>query len=291
MNPSYDEKAAQRAIDLTDFSGTQKPSNENTIPFALYRSAPDADFDYSTMPLLHQDETTSVKPTLSFSNFSIVDDLETMRNQMLDDVFVLDGIALLGQLTVIYAKPNTGKTLLTMQMLTKSIEAGRIIGANTHYINADDTYKGLMTKADIAKKYGFSMIAPSQKGFKLEEFNGHLKRVIVEGNASGQIIVLDTLKKFTDLMDKKKGSEFMKLAREFVSCGGTMIMLAHTNKNRGIDGKVVAGGTSDIGDDCDCAYTLDEVQGTSKTHKTVLFENFKNRGDVARELSFTGFDY
>jgi archaellum biogenesis ATPase FlaH len=230
---------------------------------------------------------TPEKPRFSFNQFSITNQLDAMKTQMLNDVFVLDGIALLGQLTAIYAKPNTGKTLLTLWMLTESIKAGRIKGENVYYINADDTYKGLLTKGEVAKKHGFSMIAPSFMEFKVEDFNNHLRQLIADDSARGVIIVLDTLKKFTDLMDKKKGSEFMKLAREFASNGGTMIMLAHTNKNRSFDGKVVAGGTSDITDDCDCAYTLDEVQGNSKTHKDVLFENFKSRGNVKKELLAT----
>jgi hypothetical protein len=131
------------------------------------------------------------------------------------------------------------------------------------------------------------MLAPNENGFKTDDFSNYLRQLIADDSARGVIIVLDTLKKFTDLMDKKKGTEFMRLAREFVSSGGTMIMLAHTNKNRGGDGKVVAGGTSDIGDDCDCAYTLDEVTSNSKTHKDVLFENFKSRGNVKKELLVT----
>jgi archaellum biogenesis ATPase FlaH len=227
-------------------------------------------------------------PKFSLNQFSVNGKSEVMRKKMHDDVFVLDGIAILGQLTVIYAKPNTGKTLITLAMLKDSIKAGRIKGENVYYINADDAYKGSIQKLELAEKYGFQMILPNSKEsaveFKVTEFNGYLQQLINDEAAHGVIIVLDTLKKFTDLMDKKKGSEFMKLAREFSLAGGTMIMLAHTNKNRSADGKVVAGGTSDIGDDACCAYTLDEVQGNSKTHKDVLFENFKSRGNVEKEL-------
>ena len=227
------------------------------------------------------------KPKFSLGKFSITNQLNEMKAQMLNDVFVLDGIALLGQLTVIYAKPNTGKTLLTLRMLVDSIEAGRIKGEDVYYINADDSHKGLITKGEVAQKHGFNMIAPAHKDFKIAEFNGYLQQLIDDDTARGSIVVLDTLKKFTDLMDKKQGSKFMELAREFSLAGGTMIMLAHTNKNRSADGKVIAGGTSDVTDDCDCAYTLDEVQGSKtigRTSKDVLFENFKARGDVTTEL-------
>lgn len=272
-------------------AATNESLQRETIPPDAANQQNNDYFSFGNAPnddsMSHQDKTTTAKPKFAFNQFSITDQLDAMKTQMLNDVFVLDGIALLGQLTAIYAKPNTGKTLLTLWMLTESIKAGRIKGENVHYINADDTYKGLLTKGEVAKKHGFSMIAPSFMEFKVEDFNNYLRQLIADDSARGVIIVLDTLKKFTDLMDKKKGSEFMKLAREFSSNGGTMIMLAHTNKNRSFDGKVVAGGTSDITDDCDCAYTLDEVQGNSKTHKDVLFENFKSRGNVKKELLAT----
>lgn len=243
-------------------------------------------------PNLHAlpNKNAQTKPTESgafpLDNNLINDSLAEMKAQMLNDVFVLDGIALLGQLTTIYAKPNAGKTLTTIFMLIESIKAGRIKGADVYYINADDSGNGLVSKGYIAKQYGFGMIAPAYNGFKSDDLVGKLKQAISEDTARGKIIVLDTLKKFTDLMHKTKGSEFMKVAREFTLKGGTMIMLAHANKNRGMDGKIVAGGTSDITDDCDCVYLLDEVTKTVTT-KTVLFENIKKRGNNAQELSFS----
>ncbi|MEI7841258.1 MAG: hypothetical protein WCJ11_12240 [Methylococcaceae bacterium] len=228
----------------------------------------------------------TIPAPFSFHDISIVSDLAEMKAKMLADVFVLDGIALLGQLTVIYAKPNAGKTLTTIHMLKESIKAGRITGEKVCYVNADDSGNGLLAKGHIAEKYGFAMLAPGYKGFESDQLVGYLKRIMAEGTTSGQIVVLDTLKKFTDLMHKTKASEFMKVAREFTLKGGTVIMLAHANKNRGADGKIVAGGTSDIGDDGDCVYLLDEVSKTATT-KTVIFENAKRRGNNVQEASFS----
>jgi hypothetical protein len=235
-------------------------------------------------------KNTQTKPTESpafpLKNYLVNDSLAEMEAQMLRDVFVLDGIALLGQLTAIYAKPNAGKTLTTIYMLIESIKAGRIKGEDVFYINADDSGNGLTAKVRIAVKYGFGMVAPSYGGFESDHLVKHLKQGIADDTARGQIVVLDTLKKFTDLMHKTKGSDFMKVAREFTLKGGTMIMLAHANKNRGADGKIVAGGTSDIGDDADCVYLLDEVSKTETT-KTVLFDSAKKRGNNVQELSFS----
>ena len=235
-------------------------------------------------------KNTQTKPTespaFSFDQFSLNGKSAVMREKMLTDTFVLDNIAILGQATAIYAKPNTGKTLIVLWMLIESIKAKRIKGENVYYINADDTYKGLVTKLEIAERYGFQMIAPSHGGFETNQFQNYIRKMIDENTAHGKVIILDTVKKFTDLMDKKQATNFMKIGREFISSGGTLIMLAHTNKNRDADGKVVFAGTSDVVDDCDCAFILDEVTKTD-FKKQVLFENFKSRGDVARELAFT----
>jgi archaellum biogenesis ATPase FlaH len=231
------------------------------------------------------DGLLDIDKPFDLASFSLKGQSQEMRKKMLDDKFVIKDIAILGQATAFYAKPNTGKTVLTLYKLKESIQNGSIEGENVFYINADDSYKGLVTKTQLAEKYGFHMISPSHNGFESKQFLTYLRALMEQDTASGKIIVLDTLKKFADLMDKKKASDFMVIGREFISKGGTLILLAHTNKNRNGDGKVVFAGTSDIVDDVDCAYTLDEVECIGSTKK-VIFENIKNRGDVAREIAF-----
>lgn len=230
-------------------------------------------------------EDSSTVP-FDLSQFSLNGKSQAMRSKMMADKYVLGRIAILGQATAIYAKPNSGKTLLTLHLLIESVAAGNINGADVFYINADDTFKGLVQKTELAEKYGFQMLAPGHGGFDSNMLLRILQKMIEEGTATGKILILDTLKKFTDIMDKRVSSNFGKVMREFVSHGGTLIMLAHTNKNRDTNGKVVFSGTSDIVDDADCAYTLDATDTGSDT-KTVLFENFKQRGDVAREVAYT----
>ena len=220
----------------------------------------------------------------SLSMFSLRGQVEVMRKKMLDDVFVLAFLALLGQATTIYARANTGKTLLVLWMLIESIKAHRIKGENVIYINADDTYSGFIQKLELAEQYGFEMLMPNQNGFDPQAMQGYLRQMIDHDTARNSIVVLDTLKKFTDLMDKKAGSGFMSRVREFIAAGGTVISLAHTNKNKNGEGKSVFCGTSDVVDDCDCVYILDTVK-TTDSLKVVLFENIKNRGNVAKELA------
>lgn len=94
-------------------------------------------------------------------------------------------------------------------------------------------------------------------------------------------------------MNKTDSSAFNEVMRGFVAKGGTVIALAHTNKARDVDGKVVFQGTSDTVDDADCCYTLDVVNVTEDDYlgakaitRTVLFENFKARGDNEDKISY-----
>jgi hypothetical protein len=221
----------------------------------------------------------------SLQQFSLNGQSEAMKQQMLEEMYVLERMAILGQFIVFYAAPNIGKTLLVIWMIIRAIEKGQIKASDIFYINADDNHKGLTFKLSLAEKYGFHMLAPGYNDFDPTKLFGYIKTMIREETAKGKVIVLDTLKKFTDIMRKDVASEFGKNMRAFVSHGGTVISLGHVNKHKNPDGKSVYGGTSDITDDADCYYMIEEIQVTEKT-KTIRFENRKSRGDVDKTATF-----
>ena len=209
-----------------------------------------------------------------------------MRQQMLDDKYVLDRIAILGQWTTFYAAPNTGKTLLTIWMLVQQVKAGEIDGSKIHYVNADDHYKGSVEKLELLEPHKINVLIPNQNNFDTDKLTRLIGQLTKDNEAMGQVIILDTLKKFTDLMDKKAATAFGKLARSFVGAGGTIITLAHTNKNRNDEGKRVFGGTSDILDDCDCSYVIDGGGPDGHNKYRAIFDNNKARGDVVQKVVF-----
>jgi len=233
---------------------------------------------------------TSTGPLSLLNGFSVTGSSEQMRLQMLDDVFVMEGLGILGQWTTLYGSPNSGKTLLTLWLLQEQINAGVIEGGKVFYINADDTYRGAVDKIELAEQWGMQMLVPGHNGFKASYVPILMQKLAETGEARGIVLVLDTLKKFTDLMDKSAASAFGVTAREFVSAGGTLICMAHTNKHTDSDGKGIYGGTSDIVDDSDCMYIIDKISDegdeVSRIH-TVEFTNNKARGDVATSAIFT----
>lgn len=235
-------------------------------------------------------ELTRQKPLgpkiFTLEQFSLNGQSEEMKKQMLEDKYILGRIAIYGQHTVFYASPNVGKTLLILWMLIKAIKSGEINGADIFYINADDNHKGLTYKVALAERYGFQMLSPTYNGFESGRFFHYIQSMIDDDSAKGKIIVLDTLKKFTDVMRKDKSSEFGNMMRSFVLRGGSIISLAHTNKHKDLNGKSVYSGTSDITDDADCYYMLEQIQASDRS-KTVRFENRKSRGDVDKTATFT----
>lgn len=199
---------------------------------------------------------------------------------------ILSGLAMLGQATALFAPPNSGKTLITVSNLCEDIRQGKIEPSNVYYVNVDDSGQGLAIKLAIADEFGFHMLSEGYRGFNASDLLGIMTEMVATNQAKGVIVILDTIKKFTNLMDKSKASQFTKVIRQFVMKGGTVIGMAHTNKKLGVNGKPVYGGTSDIVDDFDCAYTIATEDGSNPTEKIVVFDNIKRRGSNPIKVAY-----
>jgi hypothetical protein len=145
-------------------------------------------------------------------------------------------------------------------------------------------------KLAIAEGFGMQMMVPNFEEFEVAEMLKLMKDLAKSHEASGIIFILDTLKKFTNLMDKQTSTDFGKVAREFTTAGGSLIVLAHTNKHPDAEGKGIYSGTSDIVDDIDCGFIINKIGDSDEflgKKTTVEFSNIKSRGDVASTLGFT----
>lgn len=232
----------------------------------------------------HKESYPQVRHLLE--KYSLRGQSDDLRKRALGEVPILGNIGIQGQLMVIYASPNTGKTLITLALITEGIEKGRINPDRLFYLNMDDNSNGLAEKGTIADDYGFHMLADGFKGFKAADFLGLVMEMVQKDEVDGAIIVLDTLKKFVKVMDKNDCSRFNAVMRNFAMKGGTVIALAHTNKNPGADGKAVYSGTTDIVDDFDNSYVLTPVS-TADGVKVVEFENKKRRGNNPEKAAYS----
>jgi hypothetical protein len=217
--------------------------------------------------------------------YSLKGQAAEIEKNTVEDRHVLGWVALQGQATGIFAAPNTGKTLIMLCLLIEAIKNRRLSPDLVYYLNMDDTSKGLLEKLRIAEEYGFHVLAEGYREFTAKEFLNIVVSLVENDQAKGVVIILDTLKKFVNVMDKSQVSYFTRIIRQFVVKGGTLISLAHTNKNPGANGKPVYGGTSDILDDYDCAYTLAAVSH-ERGQKVVAFENIKRRGNVVETAAY-----
>ena len=245
------------------------------------------EFEPCDYEIIEPGADTSTKPN-PLDQYSLTGKSQELEKMAADQVMLLGTLVIMGQLTAFFAASNVGKTLLIIYFLLEAIREGRVKASHIYYINVDDNPHGLLQKLRLAEEAGFHMIADGHQGFKVKLFVQLIEDLIQTDQAVGVVIILDTLKKFTNLMDKSRVSQFTQLCRRFVMKGGTLIALAHTNKHPGADGKPIYAGTSDVVDDFDCAYTLTPLtESAPGGDKVVVFDNIKCRGNVAQRAAYS----
>jgi hypothetical protein len=176
------------------------------------------------------------------------------------------------ELSVVYGSAGSGKTLVILSDIGRSILDKNTRGEDVAYVNLDDSAIGLAEKAEILAEFKIKMI----KEFDLMM----LYSMINENVAKGKVIIIDTVKKIENLMEKAKVADLMKHLKKFTHVGGTVILIAHANKNLGSDGLPVLEGVGDLKNDADCVVRV-------QRHKDVItMSNEKNRSYVELESIF-----
>ena len=224
----------------------------------------------------------------AFSRYSLLGSAEELEKWLADRHPILGLLLLLGEAAVWYAKYNTGKTLLMLWLLIHAVATKRISGPDVILVNADDSAHGLVEKLRLTEEYGIHVVAPGHNGFTMNDLVSTMNKMIETDTARGRLIIVDTLKRAVDVMDKKKLRAFTEIVRAFTMKGGSFLALAHTNKNTGPDGKPVPEGAGDILNDFDTGYLLDGV-GEAKEggERIVEFRCVKSRGQVAQRVCYS----
>jgi len=173
------------------------------------------------------------------------------------------------ELSVVYGSPGSGKTLAILSDIRRSILDGTIRGVDVVYVNLDDSAIGLAEKAGILAGLKIKMI---------KEFDLMMLHSMIEENvAKGKVIVIDTVKKIANLMDKAQVADRMKQFKKFTHVGGTVILIAHSNKNLGPDGFPVLEGVGDLRNDADCVVMV-------QRHKDIITMSNDNKSRSYVEL-------
>ncbi len=212
--------------------------------------------------------------------------LTEMEANLKNDVYVFQDLALSGQITLFYGWPNTGKTIFFLRFITDAIRDGRIQAGKVVYVNADDSYKGLFTKTKVAAEYGFHMVSPAESGVSPQEILDRLENIAKANQADGIVILLDTLKKFADMMSKRSQADLYVILRKLIAKGGTVIIAGHANKHKDAEGNLIYEGTSDTMNDIDCAYSMYRMSKPDDEIQIVEFRREKDRGDVIPKVTY-----
>jgi hypothetical protein len=77
---------------------------------------------------------------------------------------------------------------------------------------------------------------------------------------SDVVFIIDTIKKFVDMLDKRVAKEFLRLLRTLTVKGATVCCLGHTNKYADVNGLTVFEGTVDFRNDVDELIYLDALK-------------------------------
>lgn len=221
----------------------------------------------------------------SLDRFSLRGKAAELEAKAVAEVPLLGGFSLAGQITVLAAPPNAGKTLIALASLIKAIEEKRVNPEHVIYVNSDDTTSGIATKAQILDEFDAHMFAEGHFGFRSLILSDVLGEMILDGTAHGAILILDTLKKFTQVMDKAATVRFTEVMRRFTAAGGSIICLAHTNKTPNASGQNVFAGVADIRDDVDAMYVF-QSKPDMDGKKIVQLENVKRRGNLPDKLLY-----
>ena len=193
----------------------------------------------------------------TLGNVAITEELESLMmtdeemDEFEDPEFIIDNLLVKGHMLTINAMPGGGKTSIIRNYCPEMVKAGyKVI-----YINSDISGPDAKKSHTHAKENGYTLLLPgSMKGDMKDGKPRSAQKIVVDViNKYTQsndkkikvVIIFDTLKKFTSMMDKKLASAFYVMQRNLSGRGITTINLAHANKWRNEDGRIVHEGTGD----------------------------------------------
>lgn len=184
-----------------------------------------------------------------------------------------DAIAL-GHLGVWCSAANGGKSALAR------FAAGELAHREYHvlYLNEDAGAGDLPAMHEHAKQHRYTLLNSTLTGSSPDAQLDVLNRLVHDGaDLNGYVLIFDTLKKYVDLMSKGGSRAFFRLMRALTQRGATIILLAHTNKHIGLDGKPMFEGVGDVRNDVDELFYLDATDKDERGIRTLTLRPDKTR--------------
>ena len=180
------------------------------------------------------------------------------------------------------APPNGGKTTIANRAAADMTAAGFTVW----YINLDAGAAQLKEYQALANEGGFNLIAPLASGSSEDQIIDLIDAMLEDDDLTHDVLILDTLKKFTDVVSKASSKGFYKKLRALTRRGCTVIALAHTNKHNDANGELVFEGTGDLRADTDNLMFMYPLKNALTGTLTVSTKFSKERAKV-ENVTFT----
>ena len=190
------------------------------------------------------------KPKLScLDSLMAMQTTDTIMREVSDAKFVFKKLFVLSHICAVVAKPGAGKTAIVTYAAARMSRNGYQV----LYVNVDASASDLKYYHQHATQHGYTLIAPDlHQGKSAKDVLTELRKLAdSDEDLTGIVIVFDTLKKFTEVMNKSEGKKFYSLLRKLTARNLTTILLGHTNKYDDENGKPIYEGTADLKSDID----------------------------------------
>lgn len=226
----------------------------------------------------HRVDTTPPAPPATIDLATLFADLiltDEDVSKMADAEFLIDNLIVRSSLHAFIAPANGGKTTLFIHLCEELAARGLQI----YYVNADANPSDLKRHQAHAKAHGYAVLAPDAKaGMGPIDIITRLKKINESANdLSDFVLILDTLKKFANMIDKNKMRALLALLRGLSAKGATVCLLGHTNKRVEDDGNHIFEGTGDLRNDVDNLIYLE-----SSKDETTKRQEITTRPDKVR---------
>lgn len=219
-------------------------------------------------------EKAPIDPLEALSNFAVN---EEMVREMEASTIIWRSVIVNKHIGAWIAPGNGGKTTAAKQAAGELAQAGHTV----MFFQEDAGAGDIPALHEHAEKHGYLLLNSTLSQSTPEQQLAVLQRFVKEGaNLDGFVMFFDTLKKYTDLMSKGGARAFFTLMRGLTQRGATIVLLGHTNKHVGTDGKLIFEGVADVRNDVDEMFYIESTKPDANNRVLLTMTPDKQRAPV-----------
>jgi hypothetical protein len=214
-----------------------------------------------------------LNPKLDFSAFSDTKKIAEIEKSVANSNYVTSTETIpKGEWTVVFAKPNQGKTLTILATIAQQIANGAINGEDVFCFMINGAKPSYPEKLKILKR--FDVIVSDEEPLSI------MIDLIKNQQAKDKVVIIDMPMRLCDPNKLQNVQLFSKIFEIFCEQGGTVITLAHAEKYVDRDGVPILDGLDLIKDNAHCISYLKRFDDIIK------MINIKSRAKVKAEVAF-----